>query len=223
MRFVIIHHANRSSPGVSVTHIASLLESIVYKYPLKPPYKDTPSYAIPHSYIYPLPDCIVAPKNTWLRATHLTTTMATIDTVDLGPPHPPREESLRAFAEAEADLKRELLHLKHTYLKHEPEYFAAVQHLSDAELTSFGGADLESVRVAQSAYGIHLLGRVRIPALPADGPGDPAYLHVRLFVSDEPAKLHSIHTEERDEPDGGGGKRYRAIFTADDPLEWFDT
>ncbi|KAI1133654.1 hypothetical protein F5Y10DRAFT_228287 [Nemania abortiva] len=144
--------------------------------------------------------------------------MATADTVDLGPPHAPKEESLRAFGEVEADLKRELLHLKHTYLKHEPEYFAAVQHLSDADLTSFSSADFESVRVAQSAYGIHLLGKVRIPAMPADG---PAYLHVRFFVSDEPAKLHGIHTEERDEP--GGGKRYRAIFTKDDPLEWFDT
>ncbi|KAF2967172.1 hypothetical protein GQX73_g6359 [Xylaria multiplex] len=144
--------------------------------------------------------------------------MATADTVDLGPPHAPKEESLRAFAEVEADLKRELLHLKHTYLKHEPEYFAAVQHLSDSDLTSFSSTDLESVRVAQSAYGIHLLGKIRLPEMPDDG---PAYLHVRVFVSDEPAKLHSIHTEEREEPDGR--KRYRAVFTKDDPLEWFDT
>ncbi|TGJ87672.1 hypothetical protein E0Z10_g1117 [Xylaria hypoxylon] len=144
--------------------------------------------------------------------------MATIDTVDLSPLHPPKEESLKAFAEVETDLKSKLLHLRHTYLKHEPEYFAAVQHLSDSNLTSFSNADLESVRVAQSAYGIHLLGKIRLPAMPDSG---PAYLHVRVFVSDEPAKLHSIHTEEREEPDGG--KRYRAIFTKDDALEWFDT
>ncbi|KAI8630399.1 hypothetical protein F5Y19DRAFT_474182 [Xylariaceae sp. FL1651] len=143
---------------------------------------------------------------------------ATADTVNLGPPHPPKEESLKAFAEVEADLKKKLLHLKHTYLKHEPEYFAPVQHLSDSDLTSFGPADVESVRVAQSAYGIHVFGKVRIPAMPDNG---PAYLHVRVFVSDEPAKLHSIHTEEREEPDGG--KKYRAIFTKDDELEWFDT
>ncbi len=74
------------------------------------------------------------------------------------------------------------------------------------------------MRVAQSAYGIHLLGKVRLPAMPDDG---PAYLHVRVFVSDEPAKLHSIHTEEREGPDGE--KRYRAIFAKDDALEWFDT
>ncbi|KAI1744052.1 hypothetical protein F4680DRAFT_444085 [Xylaria scruposa] len=143
---------------------------------------------------------------------------ATVDTVDLGPPHPPKEESLKAFAEVETELKKELLHLKHTYLKHEPEYFAAVQDLSDSDLTAFSNADVESVRVAQSAYGIHLIGKIRIPAMPDSG---PAYLHVRVFVSDEPAKLHCIHTEEREEPDGG--KRYRAIFTKDDALEWFDT
>jgi hypothetical protein len=51
----------------------------------------------------------------------------------------------------------------------------------------------------------------------------PAYIHFRAFIGggDEPAKLHSIHTEEKD--DAGGGKTYRAIFTKDDPLEWFDT
>ncbi|KAI0525786.1 hypothetical protein F5B22DRAFT_657066 [Xylaria bambusicola] len=152
-----------------------------------------------------------------LQAEHLIA-CATADTVDLGPPHPPKEESLKAFTEVEPDLKKELLHLKHTYLRHEPEYFAAVQHLADSDLTSFNSADLELVRVAQSAYGIHLFGKIRIPAMPDSG---PAYLHVRIFVSDEPAKLHCIHTEEQEEPDGT--KRYRAIFTKADDLEWFDT
>ncbi|KAI1209479.1 uncharacterized protein F4807DRAFT_426835 [Annulohypoxylon truncatum] len=150
--------------------------------------------------------------------------MATADTVELGPPHAPKEESLKAFSEVEHELKKQLLHMKHTYLKHEPEYFAAVQHLSDADLTSFTSADLEAVRVGMSAYGLHLFGKVRIPAVPDSG---PAYIHVRLFVGgdghDEPgvAKLHSIHTEDVEEPDGG--HKYRAIFTKDDPLEWFDT
>ena len=93
-----------------------------------------------------------------------------------------------------------------------------MQDLSDADLTSFSSADLELVRVAQSAYGIHLFGKVRLPAMPDGG---PAYLHVRIFVSDELAKLHCIHTEEREEPDGE--KRYRAVFTKADELEWFDT
>lgn len=78
--------------------------------------------------------------------------------------------------------------------------------------------------MANSAYGIHLFGKVRIPAMPDSG---PAYIHFRAFVGGdedgEPARatLHSIHTEEKEEPDGG--RKYRAIFNKDDALEWFDT
>ncbi|KAL6868945.1 hypothetical protein ACO1O0_000268 [Amphichorda felina] len=146
--------------------------------------------------------------------------MATAETVDLGPPHPPKEESIVAFKQVLPHLKHELAHIRRDHQKHEPEYFAAVDHLSDHDLTGFGPEDLTSVRVATSAYGIHLFGRVRIPAMPESG---PAYVHVRIFVGggDDPATLHSIHTEEKD--DGAGGKTYRAIFTNDDELEWFDT
>jgi hypothetical protein len=44
-----------------------------------------------------------------------------------------------------------------------------------------------------------------------------------VFVAggDEPPSLHSIHTEEKD--DGDGGKTYRAVFKDSDELEWFDT
>lgn len=95
-----------------------------------------------------------------------------------------------------------------------------MDHLDNEQLTNFSADDLRSVRVAQSAYGIHIFGKVRLPELPESG---PAYIHVRFFIGggDEPAKLHSIHTEERDE--AGGGKTYRAVFTKDDELEWFDT
>lgn len=55
--------------------------------------------------------------------------------------------------------------------------------------------------------------------MPTDG---PAYIHFRAFVAGgEPAKLHSLHTEEREE--AGGDKKYRAVFTEADELEWFDT
>lgn len=83
----------------------------------------------------------------------------------------------------------------------------------------FSSKDFRQVRVAVTAYGIHLIGKLRIPAMPESG---PAYIHFRVFVTGgEPASLHSIHTEEKEEPDGG--KRYRAIFTDEDPLEWFET
>lgn len=56
--------------------------------------------------------------------------------------------------------------------------------------------------------------------MPEDG---PAYIHIRMYSagSGDEAKLHCIHTEEKE--DGSGGFKYRAIFTKDDPLEWFDT
>jgi hypothetical protein len=77
--------------------------------------------------------------------------------------------------------------------EHEPEYFAAVEHLSDAQLTGFGADDLQQVRVAVSAYGLHVFGKVRIPSLPDEG---PAYIHFRAFTGgpDDQATLHSIRT-----------------------------
>lgn len=173
---------------------------------------------------------------------------ATAETVKLGPTHEPKEESIKAFKEIEHSLKKQLVHLRHehdsmpvlsrlfppkppdqvshlpltgsnTNPEHEPEYFAAVAHLSDAELASFTEADLTAVRVGTSAYGIHVFGKVRLPAMPESG---PAFIHIRMYspgTGDE-AKLHCIHTEEKEE---GGKVRFRAVFTKDDPLEWFDT
>lgn len=119
--------------------------------------------------------------------------------------------------------------------EHEPEYFQAAvsssllrprciyspryqENLNDQQLTAFGSDDFILVRVAVSAYGIHIFGKIRIPDLP-DG-----YIHFRAFDTGpggEPPKLHSIHTEEKEH--ASGDKTYRAIFTKDDTLEWFDT
>lgn len=109
---------------------------------------------------------------------------------------------------------------------HEPEYFRAVQHVSDSDLTSFSARDLESVRVAISAYGLHLFGKVRLPTV------NNAYIHIRVFgsakdgtdgssVDERDYSLHSIHTEEVVKEDGD--RVYRAIFGHNDDLEWFDT
>ena len=58
---------------------------------------------------------------------------------------------------------------------------------------------------------------------PKHAESGPAYIHFRLFSTgtDDPIRLHSIHTEEKELP--GGGSSYRAVFTKDDPLEWFET
>ncbi|KAK4161946.1 hypothetical protein QBC43DRAFT_322530 [Cladorrhinum sp. PSN259] len=146
--------------------------------------------------------------------------MATAETVELGPSHEPKEESFKVFNQIEHELKKTLVHIRHEYNKHEPEYFAAVEHLSDPQLAGFTSDDLEQVRVGVSAYGFHVFGKIRIPALPDEG---PAYIHFRAFTGgpDVEAKLHSIHTEDKEE--GDGGHTFRAIFTKSDPLEWFDT
>ncbi|KAF3764896.1 hypothetical protein M406DRAFT_70589 [Cryphonectria parasitica EP155] len=147
--------------------------------------------------------------------------MATQDTVDSwSEPHAPKAEAIKSFKELEPTLKKELIHLRHDHDKHEKEYFQAVAHLSDDELTGFTADDFDLVRVGPSAYGIHIFGRVKIPALSEDG---PCYVFFRLCDKgkEEAATFHSFHTEEA--PDtANGGFKYRAIFTKDDPIEWFD-
>ncbi|KAL5114194.1 hypothetical protein ACEQ8H_007942 [Pleosporales sp. CAS-2024a] len=152
--------------------------------------------------------------------------MATKETVQLGEAHAPHQASIDAFNSILESVKHELVKLRHDHDKHEPEYFGAVKHVPDADLASFSAQDLESVRVAASAYGLHLFGKVKLPA--ASG----AYVHVRIFGSakdgtdgssaeEREYKLHNIHTEEVVR--GDGDRVYRAIFTKDDALEWFDT
>ncbi|OCL11115.1 hypothetical protein AOQ84DRAFT_336389 [Glonium stellatum] len=153
--------------------------------------------------------------------------MATADTVSLSEPHAPKEASVKAFESVLPSLKHELVKLRRDHNKHETEYFRLVSQLSDHELTSITlPDDLELVRVGASAYGLHLFGKLRIPA--ADG----AYVHVRVFVAaeegtegkteeDRIAKLHCIHTEETVREDGD--HVYRAVFGKEDPLEWFET
>jgi hypothetical protein len=70
--------------------------------------------------------------------------------------------------------------------------------------------------VAKSAYGLHLFGKVQLLES-----HDKAFFHFRAFVGGDTVKLHCIHTEEVVETDGG--KTFKAIFTENDPLEWFDT
>jgi len=82
------------------------------------------------------------------------------------------------------------------------------------------------VRVGNTAYGLHLLCKVKLPSL------ENGYIHVRLFVGakdgtdgseeeERKVELHSIHTEESVKEDGD--RVYRAIFGKEDELKWFDT
>ncbi|EUC34207.1 hypothetical protein COCVIDRAFT_36903 [Bipolaris victoriae FI3] len=152
--------------------------------------------------------------------------MATEDTVRLSEPHAPHQASIDAFSSILEDVKAELIKLRRDHDKHEPEYFTRVQHLSDTSLTSFTASDLELVRAATSAYGIHLFGKVKLPAL------EDGYVHIRIFgaakegtdgssAEERVYSLHSIHTEEVVK--GDGDRVYRAVFGREDGLEWFDT
>ena len=78
--------------------------------------------------------------------------------------------------------------------------------------------------MGNSAYGLHLFGKVSLPE------SDAGFIHVRAFVGgsggsgeveDRTVKLHCIHIEELETADGS--KTFRAIFGKNDPLEWFDT
>ena len=75
------------------------------------------------------------------------------------------------------------------------------------------------MRAGTSAYGLHLFGKVRLPKC------EGAYIHVRMFVGGESenrvTKLHCIYNEEKVLPDGS--KKFQAILSKGDPLEWFDT
>ncbi|KAF2264624.1 hypothetical protein CC78DRAFT_616545 [Lojkania enalia] len=152
--------------------------------------------------------------------------MATAEMVNLTEAHAPKETSIHAFESILPSLKHELTKLRRDHDKHEPEYFRAVKDLSDHELTSFSVSNVELVRAGESAYGLHLFGKVKIPAL------ENGYIHVRLFIGakdgtegsseeERETKLHSIHTEEVVKEDGD--RVYRAIFGKDDALEWFET
>ncbi|KAB2110945.1 hypothetical protein AG0111_0g1708 [Alternaria gaisen] len=152
--------------------------------------------------------------------------MATEETVDLSPAHAPQPASVDAFKSVMDTVKQELVKLRRDHDKHEPEYFRAVKHLSDADLVSFTAEDLESVRAAVTAYGLHLFGQVKLPAL------DNGYIHIRIFgaakdgtdgssLDEREYSLHSIHTEEVIKEDGD--RVYRAIFGKDDALDWFET
>jgi len=142
--------------------------------------------------------------------------MATAETVQLGPIHPPKEESIVAFNKIETELKKMLQHLRHQTDKHEPQYFEAVSGLDDKQLTTFSSEDLKSVRIATSAYGFHLFGKVLLPE------SGSSYFMFRAFIPGdaETARVHCIHMEELSSP--GGDKEFKAIFGERDELEWFD-
>jgi hypothetical protein len=154
--------------------------------------------------------------------------MATAETCPLTPTHAPKQPAIKSFTQILPEVKRQLVHLRHTHDKHEPSYFEAVKDLSDQELASFDASDLVAVRAGKVAYGVIIFGKLAIPA--AKG----KYVFVRWFAggNDEDGdgkveaaegeveyKFHSIYTEEKKAEDGDIS--FRAIMGEDDELFFF--
>lgn len=153
--------------------------------------------------------------------------MADASTCELTASHPPKAAAKKSFKLILPEIKRELIKLRHSHDKHEPEYFASVKSLSDQELTSFDESDIVAVRAGRVAYGVLIFGKVRLQA-----PGK--YIFVRWFVGGDDEdddgkvekdevdyKFHSFYTEEKPEADADGTTRYRAIMGERDELFFF--
>ncbi|KIW01262.1 uncharacterized protein PV09_07301 [Verruconis gallopava] len=156
--------------------------------------------------------------------------MATAETCELSPSHPPKPSAIATFKQLLPEIKKQLIHLRHTHDAHEPEYFRAVSMLSDHELADFSADDLVAVRAGNVAYGLIVFGKVRIPAKARIPGAQGQYFFVRWFVGggdedgdgtvEKEVKFHSIYTEEKDDPNGG--KTFRAIMGEDDELFFFN-
>lgn len=150
--------------------------------------------------------------------------MATAETCELTPSHPPKPASIATFKRILPEVKKQLLHLRRTHDAHEPQYFAAVSGLSDDEISDFSEKDLIAVRAGNVAYGLIVFGKVRIPAKAKLAGAVEQCIWVRWFVGGEDddgdgtvekeVKFHSIYTEEKDNPEGG--RSYRAVMSEDE-------
>ncbi|EEB97629.1 hypothetical protein MPER_03017 [Moniliophthora perniciosa FA553] len=63
--------------------------------------------------------------------------MATIDTIELNEPHPPKENAIEAFEKVLDDIKKAIIESRRHWDKHEPRMWSRAQDLSDAELVNF--------------------------------------------------------------------------------------
>jgi len=96
---------------------------------------------------------------------------------------------------------------------------------TNEQLTEFDvGKDLVQVRSAPTAYGTIIFGKILIPAI-RDDLGE-AYVHVRIHDphnrDEADIKFHSILTEEGHKTPDGHPTTWRALFTSEDPLEFFN-
>ncbi|KAJ6587147.1 hypothetical protein DFH09DRAFT_1142731 [Mycena vulgaris] len=164
--------------------------------------------------------------------------MATIDQLDLSPPHAPKGHAIEAFEHVEAEIKAAILASRRDWDKHEPKMWSLASEISDAELVNFTiKDDLVVIRSAVTSYGPIILGKIRIKAIKINSSGErvpgkaadddsSGFIFVRIHDPPgdgiENVRFHSLFTDEGKDKDGNSNGVYRAIQTNSTPFEFFN-
>jgi len=144
--------------------------------------------------------------------------MADASVVTLSEGHSPKQASLEAFEKALPDIRNVFHKARLHWEEHSPhEMFVRVEGYSDHQLLEPIDVkkDVVQVKTGETAYGLHLFGKLRVHGV------DDAFIHVRLFVTEETVKVHAIQTDEHYKDDQGH-THFTAIFREKDVLEWFN-
>ncbi|KAJ7647083.1 hypothetical protein FB45DRAFT_892298 [Roridomyces roridus] len=152
--------------------------------------------------------------------------MATLDIIDLGPPHAPNERAIQAFIKVEHEIKAAILASRHDWDKHEPKMWSLASQTSDHDLVNFTiHEDLVVVRVAETSYGPMIFGKIRIRAIQLDSngdlvPGEPVKdAHGKIQVETKHGKIDDdrygfIFVRIHDPPgEGVENVKFHSLFT----------
>ncbi|EIW83132.1 hypothetical protein CONPUDRAFT_152173 [Coniophora puteana RWD-64-598 SS2] len=147
---------------------------------------------------------------------------ATAEIANLNEPHKPHENAIKAFNDVLDKIKEDVITSRHRWNKHEPKMWSRAGHLTDAQLTSFTIEEhLVEIRSGYVSYGTIIFGKIKLPAV-NDELGE-GFLHVRIHdPGEEQVLFHSIHHIEGKRDEDGHPHLWRAIMTADTPLEFFE-
>ncbi|KZT26712.1 hypothetical protein NEOLEDRAFT_1111962 [Neolentinus lepideus HHB14362 ss-1] len=151
--------------------------------------------------------------------------MASAEEIVLNGPHTPTPKAIEAFNHIVSTIKSEIIKSRHHWNKHELKMWSRAAGISDTDLVDFTVEnDLVQCRSAPTSYGTVILGKIRLPAVKDDeGEG---FVHVRIH--DPPNRgtddimFHSLFTDEGNKNADGHPTTWRAVQTAETPLEFFN-
>ncbi|KAF7361725.1 hypothetical protein MVEN_00516300 [Mycena venus] len=152
--------------------------------------------------------------------------MASVDQLDITPPHPPKEHAIEAFEHVEHEIKHAIVASRRDWDKHEPKMWALASQVSDHDLVNFTMKDdLVVVRSAVTSYGPIILGKIRIRAIKLDSAGElvPSEVekdaHGKIKVETKHGKIDDdklgfIFVRIHDPPgDGIENVKFHSLFT----------